>query len=164
MSYAEGTDVPVERSKAELDRLLAKHGATQRVIGSDDVGGFALCVFAVHGRQVRLRVPLLAAADAKPPKGSQAARRWHYMTESQRAEFVRRRIDQVSRERWRALLLLVKAKLELVDLGLSTFEREFLADIYLPNGKTVHEALAAQLADAYLTGAMPPLLGMGGGT
>ena len=36
MTFAEGTSVPVERSKAELDGLLAKHGASQRAMGSDD--------------------------------------------------------------------------------------------------------------------------------
>lgn len=161
MSYAEGTEVPVERSKAELDRLLAKHGATQRVIGSDEVQGFALCVFAIHGRQVRLRVPLPTKkeidASKKPPN-------WRYLAASGEEAWRKKRRDQIERERWRALLLLVKAKLELVELGLSTFEKEFLADIYLPNGKTVHEMLVDQIEGAYLTGIMPPLLGIGGGT
>lgn len=34
--FAEGTEVPVSRTKTELDALLAKHGATQRVIGEDE--------------------------------------------------------------------------------------------------------------------------------
>ena len=57
--------------------------------------------------------------------------------------------------------MLVKAKLEYVALGLSTVEREFLADVFLPNGRTVHEELAAGIQQAYLDGAsMPKLLGM----
>lgn len=66
---------------------------------------------------------------------------------------------------WRRLVLVVKAKLDLVADGGSTIEREFLADILLPDGRTVHQALGPQLADSYSNGHMPPLLGpaLGGG-
>lgn len=42
--------------------------------------------------------------------------------------------------RWRTLGLAIKAKLALIECGGSTFEREFLADIMLPSGMTIHEA------------------------
>lgn len=41
------------------------------------------------------------------------------------------------RQRWRALLLTVKAKLEAVECGISTLEQEFLAFIVLPNSMTL---------------------------
>ena len=63
--------------------------------------------------------------------------------------------------RWRALLLLCKAKLELVASGHSNFEREFLADILLPNGETVADAMVPRLELAYRDGTMPLLLGTG---
>lgn len=37
--------------------------------------------------------------------------------------------QQQLRQRWRALLLAIKAKLEVVETGISTFEEEFLAHI-----------------------------------
>jgi len=51
MTYAAGTSVSVEKSKAALDALLRKHGAGQRVFGDDDVNGKAYVVFALAGRQ-----------------------------------------------------------------------------------------------------------------
>lgn len=41
------------------------------------------------------------------------------------------------RRNWRVALLLIKARLELVDSGDSTVEQEFLAWMLLPNGQTV---------------------------
>lgn len=34
-------------------------------------------------------------------------------------------------------------------------------DLLLPDGRTMHRALAEQIEASYKTGAMPPLLGMG---
>lgn len=62
---------------------------------------------------------------------------------------------QAIRARWRGLLLIVKAKLEAVDAGISTFEREFLADILLPDGRSLHEWIKPQIAEAYESTAMP---------
>ena len=52
------------------------------------------------------------------------------------------RTDQVLRTRWRLVLLALKTKLELVALGVSSVEREFMADMVLGNGRTVQENLA----------------------
>jgi hypothetical protein len=45
MSFAENTSVPVERSKAELERLLAKYGA-------------AVTQFELRARLIRVTLPL----------------------------------------------------------------------------------------------------------
>lgn len=153
MSYADGTSVSVERSRAELDALLSKHGASQRLIGSDDEQGFAFAVFRLAGRQVRLRVPVPKLGDYDSIIRA-APRRTI-------AETRHRAWEQACRERWRALVLLTKAKLEAIALGVSTVEREFLADTFLPDGRTVYEAIAADVERSYLDGKMPPLLGAG---
>jgi hypothetical protein len=75
-----------------------------------------------------------------------------------RREDRNRNAEQVEREHWRALLLLVKAKLEFVAGGLSTVEREFLAHVVLPNGSTVGDEIAPRLEQAYATGSVPLLL------
>lgn len=62
------------------------------------------------------------------------------------------------RQRWRALALVIKAKLEAVEAGITEFEEEFLAHIVLPNGGTVGQFMLPQVATAYETGQMPPLL------
>ncbi len=58
----------------------------------------------------------------------------------------------------RTLEDVVKAKLEAVEAGISTLEREFLADIVLPSGQTFGAWAAPQLESAYANGRMPALL------
>lgn len=168
--YASGTEVPVERSKAELDSLLGKHGATQRGVMSDEDRGIACAIFTIKARQYRLELPL-----PKPetfPNTSKldweqeitCPQGWNKWTVQQRRAWVEGKIDQATRERWRAVVLLVKAKLEIVSIGLSSVEKEFLADLVLPNGQRMHAAVALRIEEAYLSGAMPRLLlGPGGG-
>ena len=63
------------------------------------------------------------------------------------------------RERWRALLLLVKAKLVAVDAKITTFEEAFVGDIVLPEtGKTVWESVREPLKLAYEQNRAVPLL------
>ena len=65
---------------------------------------------------------------------------------------------QEERQRWRALVLVIKAKLEAVESGITTFENEFLAHVVLPDNQTVGEWLGPQLESAYEDGGMPKLL------
>ena len=69
---------------------------------------------------------------------------------------------QEERQRWRALVLVVKAKLEAVESGITTFEDEFLAHVVLPDNRTVSDWLGPQIEDAYTQGGMPKLLMPGG--
>ena len=165
-AYAEGTQVSAEKSKSELDTLLAKHGATQRGVMSDDAEGTAVVFFRLHDRHYRLDVPLPKLGDYATPaelswkqaKGKKVPQRWDHWTVAQRTQWVRWQHEQGCRERWRAVVLLVKAKLEIVQLGLSSAEREFLADLVLPDGRRMHQALADKIAAAYLEGVTPVLL------
>jgi hypothetical protein len=153
-AFAEGTTVPVEKTRMEIERLLTRHGASQLGIVSDTERGAAMVLFSMAGRQVRLRVPLPRLEEAQARRRGAASARERQLV----------RWEQASRERWRAVLLLVRAKLELIELGLSTIEREFLADIALPNGQTVGDFLHGQLEEAYASGNMPPLLPPPGGS
>ena len=153
VSYAESTTVPGEKSKAELDRMLSAADAARRFMGADDDRGVAFVVFEIVGRQVRIEVPLPKPADFAPKAGAT------YRTRTR--EHQQKAWEQGCRARWRALVLLIKAKLEAISLGLSTPEREFLADIFLPNGQRIHDALKEGIARAYIDGKMPPLLGEG---
>jgi hypothetical protein len=159
-SYAEGTSVPVEKSKAELDGLLSRYGAAQRYIGANDATGEAQIGFTLKGRQYVLRLPLPKLADfATKPAPSRAVdqRPRARASEEQHAAW-----EQACRERWRAFTLLVKAKLEATQILGSTVEREFLADLVLPDGDTIGRAIAPKIAEAYQSGRMPPLFGPGG--
>ena len=71
---------------------------------------------------------------------------------------MRRSVEQACRQRWRALALIVKAKLEAVEAGISSFELEFLPYPMLPNGGTVGAWALPRIALACATGQMPPML------
>jgi hypothetical protein len=65
---------------------------------------------------------------------------------------------QNNRRLARALLLVLKAKLEAVASGVSIFEDEFLANIVMPDGRLVAHHVRPRIANAYETGTMPALL------
>lgn len=155
MSFAENTSVPVVKSKMELDGLLSKHGAGQRGIASDEDSGRAEICFSLKGRQYRLEVPLPKRGEFK----TDPRNKWRSVPEAEQLK----RYEQACRVRWRCVLLLLKAKLEIVSLGLSSFEKEFLADLVLPDGQRTHAMLGPLIEQAYLEGSMPRLLlGPGG--
>lgn len=159
--YADGTSVPVERSRGELETLLAKHGASQRMIATDDGAGRAVVRFRLAERMIQLEVRVARLKflpehrDVHQPK---APRGWNGWSLQARRDWIAEHHAQAEREAWRRLLLVVKAKLELIADQFSTVEREFLADILLPNGQTVGDALSPQLAESYRTAVMPSLL------
>jgi hypothetical protein len=154
-TYAQGTVVSVEKSKAEVDSLLAKHGAGQRGIMTDEQMGVALVMFVLAGRKYKLEVPLPQVAMVE--KRCAQARGWWTWGVERRAGYVRSQYEQSCRERWRGVVLLIKAKLEIVRLGASTFEREFLADLVLPNGETAERAVGAYMERLLKDGYTGPL-------
>lgn len=137
--FAESTTVSVDRTRAEIDTLLTRAGATQRGTFQDDDTGKALVQFRMANRVIRLEL-------AAPKFGTATGREL-------------KKLEQEERAAWRRLLLILKAKLELIADGDSTVEREFLADILLPDGRRVIEDLGPKLQTAYKTGRLPPLLG-----
>jgi hypothetical protein len=165
--FAAKTEVGVDKSKAELERLLVRHGAAQYGTAHDDANGFAVVYFALGGRHIRLQVPLPKFEEWPDPKlasyrqKKKTPQSWDRWAEATRVSWVRDQWGQACRTRWRCMLLIVKAKLELIGMNLSTVEREFLADITLPDGRSVGEWLRPGIDKAYLGGHMPPMLGMG---
>lgn len=144
--FAEGTEVSAERSRAELEQLLRKHGASEFGVFTSDVG--TIFMYRLQGRMVRHKVECPALNVA----GHRGRGRVSALEQAERAR------ESEWRRRWRALVLVCKAKLEIIASGGSTFEREFLADVLLPDGTTVFEATRLQLAESYKTGGMPRFL------
>lgn len=144
--FAEGTEVSVEKSRDELERLVNRHGATGFVYGRE--GGVWTIVWRMQGRHIRYRVATPSTAEMEYSPGG----RWRPERERQRA------VDAEVRRRWRALLLIVKAKLELVASGDADFDDEFLAQTLLPDNSTVGEWISPQIDQAYESGAMPALV------
>ena len=65
---------------------------------------------------------------------------------------------QEERRLWRALLLMIRSKLECVASGITSFEDEFLPYTVMGNGQTVADWARPQLNQLAEAGRMPPLL------
>lgn len=152
--YATNTSVSVEKSRAEVESILTRYGA--RRFGYMVAEDSAAIGFVVNGVALRFVVPLPDQSDNE-----------FWVTPERRRRRTRdaalREWEQACRQRWRALVLVVKAKLEAVDVGILTFEEAFLAHFVLPDGKTVAESVAPQIAQI-AEGRTPPLLPDFGGT
>jgi len=148
--YAQNTSVPVDRSRAEIERVLERYGATgfgyswERrevaispvpVYGSKtELREFAMLGFQLRKRSIRLDVPMPTVREV----GSEA------------------RIDAARRQRWRALLLVIKAKLEAVESGIGPLESEFLANVVTESGRTIGEVVLPRLSEAVQAGRLLP--------
>lgn len=150
MSYAEGTAVPVERSKAEIESMLIRYGADQFVSGWGETE--ARIQFRAKGRYVRFVLPIPARTEKRFTH--QAKYAWKPRTQGE----AMKAWESELRRLWRALALVVKAKLEAVQSGIVGFEDEFMAHIVMPDGKTVAEHARPMIASAYETGKVVALL------
>lgn len=137
--YAENTSVPVSRSREEIEKLLRGHGATGFMYG--DTNGRAMLAFEMRDRRLRFDVPLPVLNKS------------------------RSNVNEVAREtrrRWRAMLLVLKAKLEAVASEIVVFDAEFLAHIVIEGNTTVGDRMVPAIPAALKSGGkLPPLLGEG---
>lgn len=141
MAYAEGTSVPVERSQTEINKVLMKFGADQFISASSSSPPAVLMGFRAKGKLIRFHLPMPLPEEYKGTP-LQVEKLWN-------AEI---------RRRWRALLLVLKAKLEAVGSGITTFEQEFFGHILMPGGMTVYE-MAHEDVEKSLKQGKPPSFG-----
>jgi hypothetical protein len=136
-TYAKATKVSSERSKVEVERILRRYGAEGFMYGWD--GDLAVVAFRIDDRTIKIRLPLPGRQDFSITT-----------TGRERSEPAQEKLwEQASRQRWRALVLIIKAKLEAIECGIATFEDEFLAYMVLPTGQTIGEISIPQLDAAY---------------
>lgn len=140
MKYAQATEVPVAKSKMEIELTLQKYGAKSFISGWQ--GDRAMIAFEMQERSIRFVLPM----------PSQTAEEFMFTVD--RWKNKKRRSDtqiaeaweQACRQRWRALALCIKAKLEAVECGIVSFDQEFLAHFQMPDGRTIGEHIIPQLA------------------
>ncbi len=148
--YAAKTSVPAEKSRMEIERTLARYGASgfgyswerrevakrpTPVYGAKtELREFATVGFQFKERRVRLDIPMPTTSEA----GTDAKR------------------EAATRQRWRAVLLVIKAKLEAVESGISTLEQEFLANLVTDSGRTIGDVLIPRLSEATAAGRLLP--------
>lgn len=144
--YAENTQVSPARSIEEIQRLLTRFGAERFAYATD--AQKAMIAFQLKGRSYRVEIKIPPREEfnrtetGKPRKESAAFQAW----------------EQAVREKWRAKVLLIKAKLVAVAHDDTTIEDEFLADTVLPDGRRIGEHIAPKIEEAYRTGGMPALI------
>jgi len=136
-AYASGTDVPVSNSRAEIEHTVERFGATGYLYGWQ--GDEAVVQFCLGPYTIRFILTLPAKDDhrftrtptGKPRAPQAAAQEW----------------EKACREQWRALALIVKAKLVAVESGIVTIEGEFAAQIVMADGRPAGDALIPALRE-----------------
>jgi len=152
--FASSTSVSVERTKIEIERMLQKYQASAFGIGWDS--DKAMVTFKVKSLQIRFLLPYPGRKNERY-KTKKVRGFTRSLTETQKEEVY----EQDVKARWRALNLVIKAKLEAVECGISTIEDEFMSYIVMPNADdtTIGEWVKQRMMDEIKGGNRPLALG-----
>lgn len=143
--YAEGTKVSAERSQTEIQQLLKKYGAID-VASGEQGDNQAIIGFKFNQRLYKIILPY---PDIRIFEMSG----YRYRSASQQ----KAARDQEIRRLWRALILVIKGKLEATQSGIVTFEQEFLSHIVVNDaGQTMYEWIKPALDSNQLLQLPPP--------
>ena len=146
--YAENTTVPIDRSKAEIEKTLYRYGADQFMYATTN--NRVRIVFRMNDLFVRFDLEMPDVNDPEYKKTPTGRIR--------RGESINEVYEKEMKRRWRALALAIKAKLEAVETGISSFEEEFLAKIVIPGDQTFGDWALPQIKEIYETGKIQKLL------
>lgn len=128
--YAQDTTVPTYKSQNEVRTMLSAMGADRFALAEYD--GQVVMRFRVGSVMYQIERPDLPEIRGKSD-------------------------EQRERAAWRALVLLVKAKRVAIEQGITTVEREFMADTVLPNGARLIDYHQELVSNSYADG--PPQIG-----
>ena len=127
--YASQTTVAPDRSRAEIEKTLLRYGAGGFAYAWED--DKAMIGFKLDARRVQFVLPM---PDPNDDEFKYTSARRNYRNDEKRLQAYNQAVSQ----RWRALSLCIKAKLEAVEAGIVTFDEEFLAHLVLPTGRAVY--------------------------
>lgn len=182
--YAEGTSVPMERSRAEAEKTLIRYGAhgfayawerraelyphpgdCPECKGAREVvapswhlrkGQMIRCQRFPYNAPTTIDREVVIVGFKMKLDGREREVRLEVPMPHEAEVGTKAKAEAAMRQRWRALVLVLKAKLEAVASGISTLESEFLAGIVLPNGMTLGQAVIPRLTEAVTTGRLLP--------
>jgi hypothetical protein len=123
--YAEGTKVSVESSRGEITGILAKNGVQRMGWAAEPTGDTLMFELGGYSFRFDIRRPTMAEIRTLYPNA--------YDPEKKLAGEWQRR--------WRANVLLLKAKLEFISSGDTTLIRELLPYAVLKSGQTVEQMI-----------------------
>lgn len=150
MAFAEGTTVPASKTRAEIESLVAKYGATRFAFGYME--DRAAINFVASGRLVRFTVPLPTKDDPRVRKRALSLSRSNWRIDEEKLKFA---IAEEERRRWRCLLLAIKSKFTTVESGIESFEEAFLANIVTTDNLTIYERLKLAESPVRMLEAIP---------
>jgi len=127
--YAEGTQVSVESSRGEITGILAKHGVVSMMWGTEPMGD--VLQFSLQGKSFRFVIAKPRPEEVRERDGGQ-------YTYPGNIDWVAKTAQEWKR-RWRAHVLLLKAKLEFIEGGDTTLEKEFMPYMLTSDGRTIGE-------------------------
>ena len=148
--YASSTTVSVEKSQGELKRLLSRYGADGFMLAETRTK--AGIQFVIDRRCVKFQLELPDREDFlhTPDRGLERS-----------AATVRKLWEQACRQKWRALLLFVKATLEAVDEGVVDFDQAFMPfTVVDQSGQTFHDRYGGEFRKWLESGKAPAALAL----
>lgn len=134
--YAQGTEVTVDRSQQEIVRILHRYDVETYAFGASK-GQVALS-FELNDMPIRITLPV-PPKPAADDKYKAANGKWVSRLPAW---------EQEVKEAWRALALVLKANLEMVDRELTTVQQAFMAYLVAADGRTVGEIVLPQYIEA----------------
>jgi len=143
MKYAEKTKVPIGRSKERIENLLIKSGIEN--FGYETNRKFAAIKFVYEGLSYMVGIKLQDITNEKFTHTSGGKLR-------KDKDSIFQGWMQEQKRLWRVLELVIKAKLELINEGGSSFEQEFLSGMLTRDGKPLILKLIPFIEQAKQTG------------
>lgn len=134
--YAERTTVSPSKTQGDIQKVLKRYEVDGTIMGHLDNRAYVEFAIKKRKRTVRIFITLPVQSD--------------FNTE--------RQLEQAERQSWRALYLVVKAKLESVDSEIETFDEAFMPHIVMANGHTVGQEILPVFQKTIEAGEMPKLL------
>lgn len=144
--YASKTSVSPGRSREQIQNELTRYGADSFLYAesaaSAEHGAGATIGFIVNGRRIRFDLPFPDREESRYDGRNyeRAASTWAKAHE------------QAIRQRWRALYMAIKMKLETVESKITTFDEEFLAHIVIGEEQTLGSILVPRIDEIYDNG------------
>lgn len=129
------TEIPTDRTVAEIQKLLAENGATGIAFEYDGQGNLTALFFRIEyqGKQLPFRLP------AKPNEVYQTL--FANMQYQNIEQYKIQRMEKATRIAWRICKLWLEAQLTHVNLGQAKIQEVFLPYLVLEDNKTLYERM-----------------------
>lgn len=138
MKYASGTTITPQRTMEDISRLLKKEGVRSIlwIDGEEKIG----CEFVMHERRLRF----VCVLPTRYTTGLDKSARRMGAVQAEQAH------QRLIREHWRGLLLVIKAKIESVTIGIETIEEAFMPQLVMADNRTMAEIVLPQIQSGQL--------------